>query len=177
LNHCWGYDIVFTPGIYSDFENESDDAFRITSRAVATYEWSPTTQLIFGVGYYDRQDLEMLPIGGLIYTPCDDVRWEMIFPRPRYARRVYAGCNREDWWYIVGEIGGGEWAIERTGGADDVVTLNDYRLMIGKEVKLNGGAGRMWEVGYVFGRELEYRSATPTVDLDSTFVVRGGITF
>ena len=116
-------------------------------------------------------------IGGAIYTPCDDVRWEFIFPRPRYARRYYASCDREDWWYIAGEFGGGAWAIERAGGADDVVTLADYRLLIGKEVKLNGGASRLLEAGYVFGREIQYQSATPTVELDSSFVIRGAITF
>ena len=177
LDGCWGYDIVFTPGIYSDLETNSDEEFRITSRALATYQWSPWTQLIFGVGYFNREDFDLLPIGGAIYTPCDDVRWEFIFPRPRYARRYYASCDREDWWYIAGEFGGGSWAIERAGGADDVVTLADYRLLIGKEVKLNGGASRLFEVGYVFGREIQYRSATPTVELDSSFVVRGSIAF
>ena len=177
LNECWGYDIVFTPGIYSDLETDSDDEFRITSRAMATYQWSPWTQIAFGVGYFDREDFDYLPIAGVIYTPCDDVRWEFIFPRPRYARRYYAACDREDWWYVVAEFGGGSWAIERTGGADDVVTLSDYRLLIGKEVKLCGGAGRSLEVGYVFGREVEYRSATPTVELDSNFIIRGSITF
>ena len=174
---CWGYDLVVTPGIYSDFDTDSDEEFRLTGRAVAIYDWSPWTQVLFGVGKFDREDVDFLPIAGMIYTPCDDVRWEFVFPRPRYARRCYAACDREDWWYIVGEFGGGSWAIERTGGADDVVTLSDYRLMIGKEVKLCGGAGRSIEAGYVFGREIEYRSATPTIDLDSSFIVRGSITF
>ena len=177
LNDCWGYDLVVTPGLYSDFDTNSDEEFRLTGRAVATYQWSPWTQVAMGVGYFNREDINWLPIAGLIYTPCDDVRWELVFPRPRYARRYYSACDREDWWYIVGEFGGGAWAIQRAGGADDVITLNDYRLMIGKEVKLCGGAGRSIEAGYVFGREVEYRSATPTVELDSNFIVRGSITF
>ena len=176
-NDCWGYDLVFTPGVYTDFETDSDDAWRYTGRAVASYQWSAYTQLLFGVGYFDREDITALPIAGLIYTPCDDVRWEFVFPRPRYARRYYAACDREDWWYIVGEFGGGSWAIERTGGVDDVVTLSDYRLMVGKETKLNGGASRTFECGYVFGREIEYRSGLPTIELDGNFIVRGGITF
>ena len=177
INDCWGYDLVFTPGVYTDFETDSDDAWRYTGRAVLTYQWSTATQIFFGVGYFDREDVSALPIGGLIYTPCDDVRWELIFPRPRYAKRYYAACDREDWWYVVGEFGGGSWAIQRTGGIDDVVTLRDYRLMIGKEVKLNGGARRSIEAGYVFGREIEYRSALPDITLDDSFILRGAITF
>jgi len=176
-NDTWGYDLVFTPGVYTDFKTDSDEVWRFTGRAVATYQWSAATQVIFGVGYFDREDFSTLPIAGAIYTPCDDVRWEFIFPRPRYARRYYAACDREDWWYIAGEFGGGSWAIERTGGVDDIVTLRDYRLLIGKETKLNGGARRSFEFGYVFGREIEFNSVAPTVELDSNFIVRGGITF
>lgn len=173
----WGYDVVFTPGVYTDFQTDSDDAWRYTGRAVATYDWAPWMQLVFGVGYFDREDVKALPIGGVIYTPCDDVRWEMIFPRPRYARRYYRSCDCESWWYLAGEFGGGSWAIERTGGVDDVVTLSDYRFLIGNETKLNGGASRLFEFGYVFGREIQFRGPPPTVELDSSFILRGAITF
>mgnify|MGYP007073191389 CR=1 FL=1 len=177
INDCWGYDLVFTPGVYTDFETDSSDEWRYTGRAVASYQWSPATQLLFGVGYFDREDITALPIAGLIYTPCDDVRWELLFPRPRYARRIHQCCDREDWLYVAAEFGGGSWAIQRAGGADDVVTLRDYRLLVGKEVKLCGGAGRAIEAGYVFGREIEYVSPTPTVEIDSSFIIRGRITF
>ncbi len=177
LNCMWGYDLVVTPGYYSDFDNTGDDAFRPSGRAVATYEWSPTIQVLFGAAYLNREDVEALPVAGVIYTPCEDVRWEMILPRPRYARRISHSCDCEKWWYVVGEFGGGSWAITRAGGADDVVTLSDYRAMLGYETKRNGGAGSIFEIGYVFGRQFEYQSAPGTIDLDSSFVARAGITF
>lgn len=177
LNQFWGYDLVITPGVYSDFEEIDDEAWRISCRAIATFQWSPWAQVLFGVVYLDREDVTALPAAGVIYEPCDGVRWELIAPRPRYARRYYIDCHREDWWYIAGEFGGGSWSIQRPGGNADVVTLSDYRLLLGWEAKLHGGAGRRLEVGYVFGREIEFASATNTVELDSTFLVRGGITF
>lgn len=177
FNQCWGYDLVVTPGIYSDFEEVDSDAWRITGHAVASYQRSPQKQWLFGAAYLDREDVSVIPVGGLIYTPCDGVRWEMIVPRPRYARRFYADCCQEDWWYVAGEFGGGSWSIQRTSGADDIITLSDYRLLLGWERKLDGGAGMKLEVGYVFGREIQYTSAMPDVDLDSAFLVRGGVTF
>jgi hypothetical protein len=177
INCMWGYDLVVTPGYYSDFENVGDDAFRPTGRAIAMYEWSPTIQLLFGAVYLNREDVSVLPAAGLIYQPCDGVRWEIIMPRPRYARRISQSCDREDWWYVVGEFGGGSWEITRANDTQDVVTLSDYRLMLGYETKLCGGAGRLFEIGYVFGRQFEYTSGPQTYDLDSSFVARAGITF
>ncbi|MCA9268157.1 MAG: hypothetical protein KDA41_06780, partial [Planctomycetales bacterium] len=90
VNEFWGYDLVFTPGVYTDFEGGvTGDAWRYTGRAIATYQWAPWTQLVFGVVYLDREDVAALPAFGVIYEPCDGVRWELIAPRPRYARRVY----------------------------------------------------------------------------------------
>jgi hypothetical protein len=177
LNGCWGYDLVVTPGYYSDFEDVDGDAFRPTGRAIVSYEWSPTIQLLFGAVYLNREDLQVLPAAGAIYQPSDDVRWEFVMPRPRYARRISQTCDCEKWWYVVGEFGGGSWQVTRDSGAQDVLTLNDYRCMLGYETKLNGGAGYLFEVGYVFGRELEYSSAPIVYDLDSSFVARAAITF
>jgi hypothetical protein len=133
--------------------------------------------VLLGVAYLDREDVAALPVAGIIYKPCDDVRYEMIFPRPRYARRFYQACDREDWWYIAGEFGGGSWSVERASGAHDVLTLNDWRLLLGVESKLNGGVGKKLEVGYVFARELEYKSSPTVFELDSAFLVRVGVTY
>lgn len=175
LNPVWGYDLVFTPGLYGDLEEIDDDTWRYTGRAVATYEWSPWVQLVFGVGYFDREDVSALPVGGFIYTN-GDTRWEAIFPRPRYARRYYSSCDCEQWWYVGGEFGGGSWTYQDAANNQRIMTLSDLRLLVGLETKQNGGAGRLIEIGYVFSREAEIAGG-PTDQLDSVIMVRGGITY
>jgi hypothetical protein len=87
------------------------------------------------------------------------------------------GAGYEDWAYFLAEFGGNTWAIQRASGVGDKVTLADYRLMVGVERKLNGGAGYRLEGGYVFGRRVEYLSGVGDFTPPSTFIVRGGVTF
>ncbi len=54
----------------------------------------------------------------------------------------------------------------------------DYRVMMGIEHKskvlgLNGNA----ELGYVFGRQLQFQTATPTQNLPSTLMARLGVSY
>ncbi len=175
LNDTWGYDLVFTPGVYGDLEVIDNDTWRYMGRAVATYEWSPWVQLVFGVGYFDRENVSALPVGGFIYTN-GDTRWEAIFPRPRYARRYYSSCDCEKWWYLGGEFGGGSWTYQDAANNQQIMTLTDLRLRLGLETKRNGGAGRLVEIGYVFNRQAEIAGG-PTQQLGSSFMVRAGITY
>ena len=93
-----------------------------------------------------------MPAGGFIWTPTDWSRLELIFPKPKLAQRVNVGPGFEDWIYTTAEFGGNTWPIVRTTGERDNLTYIDYRLLVGVERKLQGGAGYRLEAGYVFGR-------------------------
>lgn len=180
----WGYDVAVTPGIYSDMEIDNGDAMRITGRGIAVYEWNPYTKLLLGVVYLDRRDVGVLPVAGLICQPNDDWSIELVFPRPRLARRLafvsFDGdpihCC-EHWLYLAAEFGGGTWAIERADGREDELTLRDYRLLIGWEKKHPTAYDSRIEIGYVFGRQVEFESATPDFEPDDTLLVRYGVKY
>ncbi len=177
LTDRWTAIIGVAPSLYSDFNVSENDAFRLTGKALARYDWVPDQlQFVFGVLFLNRDDIKLLPAGGAIWNPTLDRRYELIFPRPKLARRINAGPNFEDWLYLGGEIGGNTWAYDR-GGVVDKVTLRGYRLLLGLERKLNGGAGYRIEVGYVISREAEFASGLPDIDADDTALVRGGVTF
>lgn len=174
VSPLWGIDLAITPGWHGDFEADSGKTFRLPARVVTAYDWSPTTQLILGIAYLDREDVDFLPVGGIILSPDDATRVEAIFPRPRIARRFGFDGSIEDWVYLAGEFGGGSYGIERASGGPDVATLSDLRLITGIERKsplLNA----RFEFGYVFAREIEYLSGTPTFEPDDTVMVRGGL--
>jgi hypothetical protein len=171
----WSLTLATTPGYYTDFEGDNSNALRVTAQALAIWEWRPQSQLIFGVVYLDREDIGFLPAGGLIWTPNEANRLELIFPRPRFLHCFHQTAIYEDWWSIGAEFGGGEWAIQRASGADDVVDIKDYRITAGVERKsIDYLVGMRLEVGYVFGRSIEYQSGAASFDPSDTILVRGG---
>jgi len=170
--------VAVRPAVASDFQT-TEDAFRVTGRALATWEWAPDRlSLVFGVVYLDRNDLPVLPGAGLIWTPTPDWRLDLIFPRPRLARRlVLLAGQREDWAYLGGSLGGRTWAVERRSGNPDQLTLRDYRVYLGWERVRDGGSGAFLEAGYVFGRELEYEADPLILPLADAFMIRSGLRY
>ena len=176
FNPCWGYDVGVAPGVHSDFDRFEDDAIRITGRAVASFQPRPDITYVLGVVYLDREDVNLLPVAGLIWTPHDQVRWELVFPRPRVMWRWSCEGWTEDWLYLAGEFGGGSWSVQRS-GVSDQVTVRDYRVLLGLERKSPSGAGRRIELGYVFGRVVEFASATPDYEPDDALLLRASWTY
>jgi len=172
--------LAVEPGIHSDFDVDSGDAIRIPGRGLAIYDCSPTTQLVLGVVYLDRPDISLLPAAGIIWKPNDCWRVELIAPQPKIARRLDGLAldpDSEMWIYLGGELGGGVWAIRRTSGAEDTVTVRDYRVLLGWENKVAGGINTRCEVGYVFGRVLEFDSGTPDFEPNDTLLLRAGVSY
>lgn len=173
----WGYELAAAPGYYSDFENTSSDAIRITGRGVLYLAQSVALQWVLGVTYLDREDIDFLPIAGFIYSPHDDLRLELVFPKPRIAQRIRQMPGSEQWVYLAGEFGGGEWAIERSNGREDIATIRDLRISLGLETKHAHDGSLFVEVGLVFDRELEYKSGIGDFDPDATAMLRMGMVF
>jgi len=181
----FGVDLAVAPGWYSDFVNDTPQALRVTGHGFGAWEYSQDLRVVAGVIYLDRYDVNLLPAGGLLWTPADDRRFELIFPRPRLAWRVAGGDDdgratrrrAAQWLYLAGEFGGNQWAVRRDNGVDDVVVYHDYRLLAGWERRpADLGVSWRFETGWVFGRLVEYY-ITDTSDNrpGDTFLVRGGI--
>jgi len=179
INDCWGADLMVTPGWHSDYQNANgSQAFRLESHAVVAYNWSPDLKIAVGAAYWGRLNANVVPAGGIIWTPNADTRFELITPKPRIAYRVDCGPTFERWAYIAGEFGGGQWAIEQAPGFDNELNYSDYRVMLGVEHKsLNLGLNGFAEIGYVFGRQLEYQYLLPDQSLPSTMMVRLGLSY
>jgi len=177
LNPKWGMDLALAPAILSDFQNMTHQAYRLTGRGVFLYTWTGTVQIAGGVTVTGRQDVPILPVGGVIWTPGPNWRTEAVFPRPRILRR-FIDTDRAAWWvYTAGEFGGNSYAIERASGADDLATYRDLRFELGLERKTPAGAYNRFEVGYVFDRDISYLSGTPSFAPSPTVMLRGEATF
>jgi len=175
----WAMDVAATVGYYSDFEQSSSDALRVSGRGLAVYQSSPSAKWLLGVAYLNRAGASVLPVFGAILEPSPDLRVELLFPRPRVAWRTAASVtNDQRWVYVGGEFGGGVWSVTRPSTDDlDLVSYSDWRVLAGYERKVIGGLTRKIECGYVFNRELEFDEDSSETALDDTLFIRGGVTY
>lgn len=172
-----GLQLGLTPAYYSDFENTGADSFRMMARVIGFYTTSPQTQWVFGFAYLDREDVRALPVLGVIHVPHADLRLDLVFPKPRIARRISASGQWERWGYLSGEYGGGSWGIKRANGTDDIATYSDWKLNLGFEQRYQNGRSLLLEVGYVFNREIEYRDGPGDFRPSDTYMLRAGIVY
>ena len=178
LNDRWAFDLAVTPSYFTDYENTSSDAVRITGRAIAMWTYTPELQLAMGVVYLDREDIVALPGVGAIWTPNDDYKVELLFPRPRILRKLASSTpEKTRWAYLAGEFGGGSWAIDRSNGTPDVFTYSALRLLVGYESKQKSGFAPRIEAGYIFNRKVEYQSGVGDFDPDDAVMLRVGGSF
>ena len=80
---------------------------RINGRAVAIYDPTPEWKGVLGVTYVNGGWAKIVPIAGVVYEPNDDVKYELVFPRPRVAWRLPNSPvpgRDEFWFYVLGRI-------------------------------------------------------------------------
>lgn len=167
----WKLELAVSPGLYGDWEQMDGETFRVKVRTGARYDWSSSLSVLFGVLYLDRDDIPVLPVGGIIWTPSADWRYELVFPRSKIAWRYHARPWVEDWCFVAAEFTGDQWSIERLPGVQDVVRTRDVWLSAGIERKRDGGGGHKVELGYVLSREIELESG-PEISPDGTLMLK-----
>jgi hypothetical protein len=180
LTPQWGVELGVTPGVYSDFQQSSSKALRITGHAAVAWRWSSEWQMVLGATYLDRTDIPALPIAGLIWTPDPDTRFEMLFPKSKLAHRVYLDGriypNVEDWVFLGAELGGGTWAIHQS-DTNTVTNYSDYRIYLGFERKRFFRLSGRVELGYVFGRKINFTNDEPNFYPSDTMMVQATLSY
>jgi hypothetical protein len=180
-NH-WIADAAVTPGLYADdYSFDSDDALRLNGRAVGVYAPSLDLKYVLGVTYVNGGWAKIVPVVGVVYEPADDVKYELVFPRPRVAWRLPNSPvpGRDEYWaYVLGEFGNAVWAFQQNDGTADVFASRDWRVLLGVERKIVGGVSSRVEVGYVFNRDIKIASVSgEDISMDDTFLLRAGVSY
>lgn len=160
-------DIKLGVGAFSDFEGSARKGVRFPGHVVAYRELNREVVSVFGIEFLDRDDISLLPVAGMVWKPHKDLVLEMIFPRPK----VQLQLNKNSAMYVGGELGGGTWAIERTGPFNDNVTYRDLRITCGV-MHFGDSSDSVLEVGWAFDRSLEFRSHLGDQHLDGAFLLR-----
>ncbi len=173
-----GLESSVSVGYYSDFVNWSSDGIRITGTGLLWIRINPYTSFKIGAEYFDRINVKLLPAFGFFMEPSSDLKIDLYFPRPRFSHRMPKLGNFDVWGYVAADLGGGSWVIERMSGLDDQVDVNEVRAYFGWEWLGPRGVTGFAETGYVFEREMLYRS-NPGVKLglQDAIMVRLGFAF
>ena len=172
----WLFQFFIEPSLFTDFDAINSEAFRLPGQAMGFYQFAPDWQLAGGLIYLDRVDITLLPAGGLIYKPHDRLRFEILFPRPKFAWQYGHDPCIEKWMYVLGELGGSSWAVSRPTG-DDVLSYRDIRILFGMEHKRKDSFSWLFETGIVVNRQVEYKSGIGDFDADPSFLGRVAIKF
>jgi hypothetical protein len=185
-------DVAVQPGYYSDWDGSTARAIRVTGHVSGIYDWTPKFQLVLGAAYLDRPDIEVLPIAGFIWTPDPEEVYRLVFPTPKISwcvgksRSYTIGMqpnltkhwDRESWFYVAGELGGGTWAIRHSDGSSDLMSYGDWRVFTGLETKSIGLlCGTFIEAGYVFHRLIRLTSSGDDTQVGNTAMVRAGLNY
>jgi hypothetical protein len=172
-----GADLAVSVGTYTDFQYVDNTSVRVLGRGLGTWTFNPQWKGVLGVVYLNRIRTKILPAFGFIWTPHDDAKFELVFPTPRIAQRITNWGNRAVWGYIGGEYGGGQWSIAHSNDTHDVFNYNDLRAYLGIEAFGMNNMHTFFEVGYVFNREILYKSGAPAIEPGDTVMLRGGVSF
>jgi len=169
---------IVTPGVRTDFRN-SDGAVRLFGLGLLTWQAVPERLALSGGAVYTgRDDFPVLPAAGLLWTPSSEWKFDVQFPSPRISRRLMKdGQSSELWGYLSGVFGGNTWAVQRASGLNDQLTIRDLRLMLGVEQLLPENQSAFVECGLVFDRSFSWESGADETQLDSTWILRAGVSF
>ncbi len=170
LGQILSYDVAANVGIYSDFEDSARDGVRVLGHAVGMLHANESLDWVFGVDYLDRDDYRLLPVIGYAWHSPENPAWriEAVFPRPRLE------YSAEDFrtFYLAGSLGGGTWDIEMPNEINEVMTYRDFRLLFGIETHLPKHPRSSVELGWVFGRKLEFRNGLAPSEFSDAFLIQ-----
>ena len=180
INQVLGGELSFRVGVYSDFSKVVNESLRYQGRGAVVLSLSPRIQVKAGAEYLDRRRIKLLPVGGVVWSPTPDYRFEMIFPDPKVAMRLRSFGNTDWWFFFRGEYGGGSWTIKGVAaGEEEIVAQRDYndtRAAIGVEFEAINGASGLFEVGVAFKREI-YGNGARLFDPNPGVFLGAGLTY
>ncbi len=183
VNQWLSAELGVRTGVWSDFGRVDTDSIRILGRGLASVSLTPQLDILFGVVYLDRLKIKILPAGGVYWRPTPEWDAYLVFPNPKVRKSWASVGNAKVYWYVAGEYGGGSWTVDRPAaggnpGIDDQIDINDIRVLGGIEWETQTQIRGHVEVGYVWDREILFRSGMPgDFGLDDTVMIRTGVDF
>ncbi len=158
------------PGLFGDLERIDDLTLQWSGWFMGSRQLGHHWTILGGVAYLRQLQSNWLPMGGVVWAPSDSTRAELVFPRPRLARRIHSTDDWMTWGYVAGQFGGGAWSVLDSPSQNVLVGYSDLRLVSGVEALSRSGYEWRAEFGYVFARELRVNSVLLEKPTDALLV-------
>jgi hypothetical protein len=162
------YDVSAAVMAASDFEGSCRRGFRFPAHAVGYFLADRDLEFALGADFLDRDDIQILPVAGVIWRPDPNIRLELLFPYPRVDFQL----NEQYRLFVRGGLGGGTWAVQRVDLADDLATYYDVRIGVGLEWLDKDQDLQSFEIAYLCDRKLEYASHVGDYRPGGTVMIR-----
>ena len=177
VNDRWGFGFGITPGVYGDYRQWSPHAFQLTGWGLVDYKINPAWNVVAGAAVVRQLGMRVLPVGGLIWTPNEQTRLELLVPRSRLVRKVRSFDGGGGLWtYTALQFGGGSWAVTLPDDTTALGTVSDLRAILGVEWFRTRTVAGVAEVGYVFARTIS-ANRVPEFNPNDTIMLSAGATF
>lgn len=154
ISHRSAILIGATPGLYGVMEHVDRQTFQWSGWLLARRDISEKWSAVAGVTYLRQLNSNWLPLGGLIWTPDERTRIDILFPCPRVSRSWWTSGTWSHGGFVSGEIGGGAWSVQDTLQSNVLVGYSDLRLNAGWESESTSGRQCSLQIGYVFARDI-----------------------
>lgn len=176
LTETFSLDAWLRVGIYSDYEKVTNKSWRVQGRAMGLFKIADRWEGTAGLIYLDRNHIKVLPSGGVIWKPHEDLVVRLVFPDPNVSLRLRTSGSVEWWTYLQADYGGGTWTIYDPYDGAVRTDYNDIRLALGLKFDNPACLGGFVEIGGAFAREV-VRPNWGTWKPDSAFYFRVGLTY
>lgn len=174
----WSMQVDFNPSINTDFQSSlAREALNLDGNAMLFYRASPQWMIVLGAGYWDRVDKIILPYAGVVWNPNDLWELRLLFPKSRISYFLGNIGGAAHWLYATGEYHVESYQIDQAGvSGHQQVQFQDWRLALGLR------SDHVWydkfvEVGYVFGRNVDFKTTTSGFNINDTLMLRAGVKF
>lgn len=175
-NNPWSAMIAFNPSLNSDFQSSlGEDAWNFDGRGMIFWRPSEQWTWVGGAGYLDRVNDKVIPYAGFIWTPDPRWEWRILYPESRVSYLLGNPWGLATWLYARGEYHIEAYEVKLPSGQEQV-ELEDWRILMGLRFD-NGFTSCFVEAGWVFGRDVEFKNATPGFSPDTGFIARLGIRY
>jgi hypothetical protein len=174
----WSMQLDFNPSINTDFQSGlAREALNLDGNAMLFYRASPQWMLVLGAGFWDRVDKIVLPYAGVVWNPNDLWELRLLFPKSRISYFLGNIGPAAHWLYASGEYHVESYQIEQASVAgNQQVQIQDWRVAVGLRSE-HVTYDKFIEVGYVFGRNVDFKNTTPGFTINDTLMIRAGVKF
>ncbi len=168
VNDRFSVRAVVQPGIWTDFDHVTGNAFRVPAQVVGAFGVSRNLTLIGGVMYTAQPSLSLLPVVGAIWMPAPAWHLQLLFPQSRVTYHFEDGLN------VYGVLGlQGETYSVRVDGSSDLFEYRDLRLGVGAEWDPLARLHLFFEAGVALWRHIDL-SNEGSINVNSGLYLRVG---